>query len=232
MHEIYLMMYQLQDGQFITLLPDFVCTWCATCCTDYPWQYQLVWHRKWLSTLSIYPSRALSYRYTSTQQFRPGSWNFAFVSICLAFLANQGVHAEDATLTYLRDKVALTQAERQKKMRIATLSAADLDRIVYIEQSAHTHPWSKNALATAFDHIPSLAYIYMISSSVSVIILDTLDALELPDIAIAPSHQDKGYGYALLQHIMMLARQKNTPSYLKCALQTNKRLSSTLRQGL
>lgn len=99
-------------------------------------------------------------------------------------------------------------------MILKDLTSDALDSVYNIEQQAHTHPWTKAALASAFvyNHVIGL---YLETKLVGfAILLDSIDALELLDIAVAPSYQHQGYGYQLLQAVIKLTQEKKLPRIL------------------
>jgi ribosomal-protein-alanine N-acetyltransferase len=94
-------------------------------------------------------------------------------------------------------------------MTLKTLSLNTLDRVYAIEQQAHCHPWSKMSLKSAFIHNQVMGLYRQTELLGFAIILNTLDALELLNIAVAPPFQCQGYGRRLLHAVIGLAQEQN-----------------------
>lgn len=93
-------------------------------------------------------------------------------------------------------------------IKLVSLTIKDLDAVLSIEQQVHSHPWSKEALASAFMHNHLLGLYSQQTLLGFAIMLNSLDILELLDFAIAPLYQRQGYGAQLLQAVIEFAQQK------------------------
>jgi ribosomal-protein-alanine N-acetyltransferase len=115
-------------------------------------------------------------------------------------------------------------------MIVKALTPDALDSVYAIEQQAHSHPWSKTSLASAFIHNHVMG-LYLDTQLVGfAILLNTLDALELLDIAVTPTYQQQGYGAYLLQAVISLAQAKKIPRILLEVRVSNQRAHRLYQQ--
>ena len=97
-------------------------------------------------------------------------------------------------------------------MSIEPLTPTDLDTIYAIEIAANNHPWQKNFFSSIFTKHHSNWVIKAKADQqiMGFAILQIVnDQGELLNIGIHPAAQRKGYGQALLSHLIAIAREKN-----------------------
>lgn len=90
------------------------------------------------------------------------------------------------------------------------MTAEDLDEVVRVDQSAFTHPWSRQLYeeALASNH----CWVVHNEQKVHIgqgVLKVAADEAELLTIAIDPSWQGRGAGFALLDHLMRQALELN-----------------------
>lgn len=91
-------------------------------------------------------------------------------------------------------------------LQFRPMTEADLDTVVAIESAAFSHPWSR---ALFSDGLQSYDCWVMCVDGVQVghgVIQIILDEAHLLNITVAPSHQGRGLGRALLEYLMTRAR--------------------------
>lgn len=93
-------------------------------------------------------------------------------------------------------------------MSICPLTLDALDEVYKIEDSVHTYPWSKKALASSFENNEILGLFQQNQLIGFAILLDTTAFIELLDLAIAYPYQGQGYGQMLLNAVIQLAKDK------------------------
>lgn len=93
-------------------------------------------------------------------------------------------------------------------MSIDHLTIDALDEVYKIEDSVHTYPWSKDALASSFGNNEILGLFEQNQLIGFTILLDTTEFIELLDLAIACPYQGQGYGQILLNTVIKLAKNK------------------------
>lgn len=85
----------------------------------------------------------------------------------------------------------------------------DIDAVLQIEQQVHSHPWTRgnfnDALATG-----NICQVYESGNEIVgyIVMMPSLDDVDLLDISIAPSHQRKGLGEKLLKEMMEIMREQ------------------------
>lgn len=94
-------------------------------------------------------------------------------------------------------------------MKLQKLTIDSLEQVTAIEQQAHHYPWSKAALTSAFAHNDFLGIYQQTQLCGFAILLNTVDTVELLNIAVLPLYQGQGYGYQLLQAAVIFTQQKN-----------------------
>lgn len=92
------------------------------------------------------------------------------------------------------------------ELQFRPMTEADLDTVACIENAAFSHPWSR---ALFSDGLKSYDSWVMHQGELQVghgVIQIILDEAHLLNITVAPSHQGRGLGRALLEHLMRRAR--------------------------
>ncbi|MEO7623666.1 MAG: ribosomal protein S18-alanine N-acetyltransferase [Gallionella sp.] len=94
-------------------------------------------------------------------------------------------------------------------MRAMTL--ADVDRVLHIEQTVQTYPWTCGNFTDALNHGYECR-VYEQDEEIRAygVLMQVLDEAELLNIAVAAGQQRKGLGRLMLREILHTARQKNT----------------------
>lgn len=92
-------------------------------------------------------------------------------------------------------------------LRFRPMMAADLDEVLRIETAAFSHPWTRGLFADglqSYDCWVAFEDERQVGHGVIQIILDEAHLL---NITVAPEHQGRGLGRALLEHLMRRARE-------------------------
>ncbi|WP_232821369.1 ribosomal protein S18-alanine N-acetyltransferase [Oceanimonas marisflavi] len=88
-----------------------------------------------------------------------------------------------------------------------SLTPADLDAMVVVEQAAHAHPWSRNLLADAFGERYFTGALWHKNELLGYFIADrVLDESTLMNICVSPAWQGRGLGRRLLEHYFTQCR--------------------------
>ena len=155
----------------------------------------------------------------------------ALLRVASAPLAlDQAVRPHDVLPLYVRDKVALTTAEREAGQRLqnpsvgasreqwplrwASMQEADLDTVVELEKRAHSHPWTRQHFADSL-HSGYPAWLLWAQepqhSEPSLlgywVAMPGVDEAHLLNITVAPQHQRQGWGRFMLEALCVWARQ-------------------------
>jgi ribosomal-protein-alanine N-acetyltransferase len=107
-------------------------------------------------------------------------------------------------------------------MQLRTMTAADVDEVLAVEQQIHSHPWTRgnfnDALASGYQ-----CKIYEQDKEIVgyAILMPALDELQLLDIGIARAQQGKGLGKRMLQELISLAHAQNFKRMLLEVRQSN-----------
>ena len=92
-------------------------------------------------------------------------------------------------------------------MQLREMNPSDLDTVIGIEQSVHTHPWTRGNFTDAINSNNICKIAEINSETVGyVILMPALDEIELLYISIAHEHQRKGLGRLLLTEAIKIAR--------------------------
>ena len=155
----------------------------------------------------------------------------ALLRVALPLLAlGQARRPHDVLPLYVRDKVALTTAEREAGQRLqnpsvvaareqwplrwACMQEADLDAVVELEKRAHSHAWSRQHFADSLrsgypawllwadqpGHDQPTLLGYWVA-------MPGVDEAHLLNITVAPEHQRQGWGRFMLEALCVWARQ-------------------------
>lgn len=96
------------------------------------------------------------------------------------------------------------------KVQLLNLSEADLERVVAVEQTAYSHPWTlghfKDALKAGNAAFKLEAGEQLVGYMVA---MQVLDEVHLLNITVAPSFQKQGWAHALLQYLKLWSMQKD-----------------------
>jgi [ribosomal protein S18]-alanine N-acetyltransferase len=88
-----------------------------------------------------------------------------------------------------------------------TLTDANLDEVVAIEQSAYAHPWTRGNFK---DSIRAGYLAQMLAAGDTVlgyfVAMKGVDEVHLLNITVAPAHQGQGWGRAMLDALALWAR--------------------------
>ena len=95
------------------------------------------------------------------------------------------------------------------KVQLLHLSESDLDRVVAVEQSAYSHPWTlgnfKDALKTGYAAFKLEAGGHLVGYLVA---MQVIDEVHLLNITVAPAFQRQGWAQALLQYLKLWSLQQ------------------------
>ncbi|EUJ25101.1 ribosomal-protein-alanine acetyltransferase [Listeria grandensis FSL F6-0971] len=90
-------------------------------------------------------------------------------------------------------------------------SAADIKHLLRIERAVFTSPWSEDAFRNEF-HMNDYAYYIVAEKAGKVIgyagIWMIIDEGHITNVAIYPDQQGRGYGEAILQELVQIAKAK------------------------
>ena len=155
----------------------------------------------------------------------------ALLRVAAAPLAlGQALRPHDVLPLYVRDKVALTTAEREAGQRLqnpnvasareqwplrwASMQESDLDTVVELEKRAHSHPWSRQHFADSlrsgypawllWTQEPQHSEPSLLGYWVA---MPGVDEAHLLNITVAPEHQRQGWGRFMLEALCVWARQ-------------------------
>lgn len=92
-----------------------------------------------------------------------------------------------------------------------TMTLADVDRVLEIEQAVQAYPWTHGNFTDALNHdYECRVYEQDDEIRAYAVLMPVLDEAELLNIAVAAGQQRKGLGRLMLRGILHTARQKNT----------------------
>jgi ribosomal-protein-alanine N-acetyltransferase len=135
--------------------------------------------------------------------------------------------------TYLRDKVALTTAERESRAPGAAaasverwvqrpLTAADLEAVVAVEQGAYAHPWSRG------NFVDSLAAGHLAlgrwqgDELIAYLVAQAgVDEIHLLNLTVARAHLRRGHARQLIGEVLTWGRARGAQRVLLEVRQSN-----------
>ena len=95
-------------------------------------------------------------------------------------------------------------------MNLVALSGNSSSEMALIAASAHSHPMTESTIKSCFGELYSCVGIYQNDALCGFAILHQIfEDATLMDICVEPVHQGKGYGKALLDNVISLARKKD-----------------------
>ncbi|NKF49561.1 ribosomal protein S18-alanine N-acetyltransferase [Shewanella sp. WXL01] len=96
------------------------------------------------------------------------------------------------------------------------LTEADVEQMLLVEQSAHSHPWSQAVLASCFGKLYRVTGIYNDQQTLLgfAIVQQIVDEVTLMDICVHQQAQGLGLGKQLLEQVITEAKQHNAVSIL------------------
>ncbi|ACJ30604.1 RibosOmAl-protein-alanine acetyltransferase [Shewanella piezotolerans WP3] len=95
-------------------------------------------------------------------------------------------------------------------MKLVVLSGNCSSEMALIAASAHSHPMSESTIESCFGDLYTCIGIYQDDALCGFAILHQIfEDATLMDICVEPVHQGKGYGKALLDNVISLARRKD-----------------------
>lgn len=101
------------------------------------------------------------------------------------------------------------EAAPDLKVQLLTLSESDLDRVVAVEQTVYSHPWTlgnfKDALKSGYAAFKLEAGEHLIGYLVA---MQVIDEVHLLNITVAPAFQRQGWAHAMLQFLNLWSLQK------------------------
>ncbi|MEY4507422.1 MAG: tRNA ((37)-N6)-threonylcarbamoyltransferase complex dimerization subunit type 1 TsaB [Pseudomonadota bacterium] len=236
MDELYVALYEHQDGAWHAhgparlCAPQDVAAWALThAVLDVPaWQAgQWLWAGNVWAEDSPYASRLGALLGTRCTALPTAA---ALLRLAPAQLAlGLAVRPHNVLPLYVRDKVALTTAEREAGQRLQPLSAAardawplrwasmqeaDLDAVLELEKRAHSHPWSRQHFV---DSLRSAHPAWLLWAQAPErdepsllgywVAMPGVDEAHLLNITVAPEHQRQGWGRFMLEALCVWARQ-------------------------
>lgn len=104
-------------------------------------------------------------------------------------------------------------ARPQDEPRLCPMRAADLDRVVEIENSLYTHPWTRGNFGDSMDAGYGCWTLEIGGSLIGYgVMMVGVDEAHLLNLSITAEAQRRGYGRALLGHFKRLARNAGARS--------------------
>jgi ribosomal-protein-alanine N-acetyltransferase len=94
------------------------------------------------------------------------------------------------------------------KVTLRDMSASDIDDVLRIELQVHAHPWTRGNFsdALASGYVCKVAELDGATLGYAVL-MQGVDDAELLDIGIAVPYQRRGFGRAVLEAMLLLARE-------------------------
>jgi ribosomal-protein-alanine N-acetyltransferase len=116
------------------------------------------------------------------------------------------------------------EAAPDLKVQLLTLSESDLDRVVAVEQTVYSHPWTlgnfKDALKSGYAAFKLEAGEHLIGYLVA---MQVIDEVHLLNITLAPAFQRQGWAHAMLQFLNLWSMQKEAQCLWLEVRQSNER---------
>jgi [ribosomal protein S18]-alanine N-acetyltransferase len=116
------------------------------------------------------------------------------------------------------------EAAPDLKVQLLTLSESDLDRVVAVEQTVYSHPWTlgnfKDALKSGYAAFKLEAGEHLIGYLVA---MQVIDEVHLLNITVAPAFQRQGWAHAMLQFLNLWSLQKEAQCLWLEVRQSNER---------
>ena len=110
------------------------------------------------------------------------------------------------------------------KVQLLNLSEPDLVRVVAVEQTAYSHPWTmgnfKDALKAGNAAFKLEAGEHLLGYMVA---MQVIDEVHLLNITVAPSFQRQGWAHALLQYLKLWSLQQGAQCLWLEVRQSNER---------
>lgn len=116
------------------------------------------------------------------------------------------------------------EAAPDLKVQLLNVSVTDLERIVAVEQTAYSHPWTlgnfKDALTAGYAAFKLEAGEHLVGYLVA---MQVIDEVHLLNITVAPAFQKQGWAHAMLQYLSLWSLQKNANCLWLEVRQSNER---------
>jgi ribosomal-protein-alanine N-acetyltransferase len=116
------------------------------------------------------------------------------------------------------------EAAPDLKVQLLTLSEADLERVVALEQTVYSHPWTlgnfNDALKAGYAAFKLEAGAHLVGYLVA---MQVIDEMHLLNITVAPAFQRQGWAQALLQYLNLWSLQKDANCLWLEVRQSNER---------
>lgn len=104
-------------------------------------------------------------------------------------------------------------AQLQSQPRFRAMQPADLDRVVAIEATLYTHPWTHGNFADSLNAGYSCRILERDGAAIGYgVLMFGVDEAHLLNLSIASKAQRRGYGRMLLAHFVGLARSAGARS--------------------
>ncbi|WP_286162437.1 ribosomal protein S18-alanine N-acetyltransferase [Methylobacillus flagellatus] len=110
----------------------------------------------------------------------------------------------------------------QQQLSVRRMQASDLADVVRIEAMVHDYPWTRGNFADSMQAGHDCwTYTEQYNIVGYAVLMMVLDEAHLLNISIAKEYQAAGRGYALLQHLMQLAKQAGAANMFLEVRQSN-----------
>ena len=97
----------------------------------------------------------------------------------------------------------------QQTLRLAPMEESDLAEVVAIEDSAYTHPWTRGNFADSLRSGYACRTLRRNGELAGYfVILVAAGEAHLLNLTVAPAHQRRGHGSALLREVLGIARDR------------------------
>ncbi|MBC8018194.1 MAG: ribosomal protein S18-alanine N-acetyltransferase [Verrucomicrobia bacterium] len=115
------------------------------------------------------------------------------------------------------------------KPDIRTMTAADLDEVLAIEQASFRTPWKREHFESELSGRYSFPFVAELGGKVVgyVCLMSLFEEAQIRDIAVSPGQRGRGIALALLEHACAVAREKHAE-----VLSLEVRVSSAAAIGL
>jgi tRNA threonylcarbamoyladenosine biosynthesis protein TsaB len=122
-------------------------------------------------------------------------------------------HAQDAALAqpvYVRNRVALTQAERDAKPKLRPMTLAHVDEVLRLEQTSYPFPWTRGNFvdSLAASHWAQVLHDDPQRIKAYVVAMPGVQEMHLLNVTVHADHRRKGLATALVHALCDEARRQ------------------------
>jgi ribosomal-protein-alanine N-acetyltransferase len=108
----------------------------------------------------------------------------------------------------LSERVAPTEATRHA-VNLASMTSADLEAVLAIEQTAYGHPWTRGNFQDSLNPLFEAQCLWLEGELLGYFLaMRGFEEMHLLNITVAPAHQGQGWGRMMLDALSLMSRHE------------------------